>query len=118
MAIGDAVAALREAQTFTVERLKPGPSCRAYFEDYNGYMRGRGFAPETQLHCHSQGYDAIERPLIRHDETMTVGPNMNIGIHPSIGNARVFATICDNFLTHPDGSVERLYETPPEIVEL
>ncbi|HTP83184.1 MAG TPA: M24 family metallopeptidase [Alphaproteobacteria bacterium] len=114
----DAFSAVRDAQAFTVERLKPGVSCRALFEDYNGYMRGRGFPPETRLHCHSQGYDAVERPLIRHDETMTIGPNMNIGIHPSIGNARVFATICDNFLTHPDGSVERLHKTPPEIVEL
>jgi Xaa-Pro aminopeptidase len=114
----DAFAAVRDAQAFTVERLKPGVSCRALFEDYNGYMRGRGLAPETRLHCHSQGYDAVERPLVRHDETMTIGPNMNIGIHPVVANARVFATICDNFLTHLDGSVERLHKTPPEIVEI
>lgn len=114
----DAFAAVREAQAFTVERLKPGASCRALFDEYNAYMRGRGLTPETRLHCHSQGYDAVERPLIRHDETMALGAHMNIGVHPSIGNARTFATICDNFLTHADGSVERLHKTPPEIVEL
>ena len=116
--LADAFAAVREAQQFTIERLRPGAACRAVFDDYNAYMRGRGLAPETRLHCHSQGYDAVERPLIRHDETMTIAANMNIGIHPSIGNARVFATICDNFLTHADGSVERLHKTPQEITEL
>lgn len=114
----EAFAAVRAAQQFTVERLKPGASCRALFEEYNAYMKGRGLAPETRLHCHSQGYDAVERPLVRHDETMQLAANMNIGVHPSVGSARVFATICDNFLTHADGSVERLHKTPPEIVEL
>ncbi len=114
----DAFAAMRAAQDFTVGLLKPGASCRAIFDEYNSYMRGNGLAPETRLHCHSQGYDAVERPLIRHDESMTVAANMNIGIHPSTGNPRVFATICDNFLTHPDGSVERLHRTPQEITEL
>ena len=116
--LADAFAAVREAQAFTVDRLKPGMSCRALFEEYNGYMRSHGLAPETRLHCHSQGYDAVERPLIRHDETMALSAHMNIGIHPSVGDARMFATICDNFLTHADGSVERLHKTPAEIVEL
>jgi Xaa-Pro aminopeptidase len=114
----DAFAAVREAQDFTIERLKPGTSCRALFAAYNAYMGGRGLPPETRLYCHSQGYDAVERPLIRHDETMAIAADMNIGIHPSVGNARVFATICDNFLTHADGSVERLHKTPREIIEL
>jgi Xaa-Pro aminopeptidase len=114
----DAFATVREAQVFTAERLTPGASCSTLFDEYNAYMRGRGLAPETRLHCHSQGYDAVERPLIRHDETMTLAADMNIGIHPSIGNARVFATICDNFLTRAGGSAERLHKTPSEIVEV
>ena len=60
----------------------------------------------------------VEAPLIRSDESMTIAPHMNIGIHPSITTKSVFATVCDNFLTLPDGSVERLHRTPQDIVEL
>ena len=73
---------------------------------------------ETRLHCHGQGYPSVERPLIRHDETMTIRPHMNIGIHPSFGSREMFVTVCDNFLTHADGTVERLHRTPQTIVEL
>lgn len=110
--------AMAAAQDYTVGLLKPGADCAEIFAAYNDYMRARGFAAESRLHCHSQGYDAVERPLIRNDESMTIVPNMNIGIHPSTLSRTVFATICDNFLTLPDGSVERLHRTPREIVEL
>jgi Xaa-Pro aminopeptidase len=106
------------AQEFTASLLKPGASCRDIFAKYNDYMHANGLAPETRLHCHSQGYDAVERPLIRHDETMTLAGNMNIGIHPSFGNPRMFMTVCDNFLLHEDGAVERLSKTPHRIYEI
>ncbi|MFL5059833.1 MAG: hypothetical protein ACJ8DQ_07085 [Xanthobacteraceae bacterium] len=81
-------------------------------------MRERGFAEETRLHGHGQGYDSVERPLVRHDEEMTIEADMNIGIHPSVLTRDLFATVCDNFLTRPDGSVERLHRTPQKIFEL
>jgi hypothetical protein len=28
---------------------------------------------------------------------MTLGTSMNIGLHPTFGNARLFVTVCDNF---------------------
>ena len=73
---------------------------------------------EVRLHCHGQGYDVVERPLIRDDETMTLSADMNIGLHPSWANSRLFVTVCDNFLIHADGTVERLHKTPREIIEL
>jgi Xaa-Pro aminopeptidase len=111
-------AALVTAQGYTVDLLKPGASCADIFARYNDYMCMQGFAPETRLHCHSQGYDAVERPLIRNDEDMTIAPHMNIGIHPSVMTRTLFATVCDNFLTLPDGGVERLHKIPQDIVEL
>ena len=110
--------AMAAAQDYTVDLLKAGACCAEIFAAYNDYMRTHGFAPESRLHCHSQGYDAVERPLIRNDESMSIAADMNIGIHPSTLGRTVFATICDNFLTRPDGSVERLHRTPREIVEL
>ena len=109
-----------EAQDFTIGLLKPGASCREIFAEYNAYMRGRGLPEERRVHCHGQGYDVVERPLIRSDESMTIEANMNIGLHPSPGlhNPRVFVTVCDNFLIGADGEVERLHTTPREIIEL
>ncbi len=114
----DAFGLAVEAQDFTIQRLTPGARASDIFAEYQAWLRARGLPEETRLHCHGQGYDVVERPLIRNDETLTLGPNMNIGLHPSWSNARIFVTVCDNFLIHADGTVERLHKTPREIIEL
>ena len=40
------------------------------------------FPPELRLYCHGQGYDLVERPLVRADETMTLAAGMNLAVHP------------------------------------
>jgi len=117
-ALVDAFGAVVDAQRYTVSLLKPGTSCRDVFAQYNAYMRRRELPEERRVHCHGQGYEVVERPLIRDDESMKIAANMNIGIHPSISNDKMFATVCDNFLTCVDGTVERLHETPQTIIEL
>lgn len=114
----DAFALAVEAQDFTAARLKPGASARAIFAEYQDWLAARGLPLETRLHCHGQGYDVVERPLIRDDESMTLGPRMNIGIHPSWSTPRLFVTVCDNFLIDANGTVERLHKTPRTIIEL
>ena len=114
----DRFGAMLEAQCYTQDLLKPGASSSELFRIYNAYMRSRGFPEERRLHCHGQGYEPVERPLVRSDETMSIGADMNIGIHPSFASERLFVTVCDNFLTRADGSVERLHATPQEIFEL
>jgi Xaa-Pro aminopeptidase len=113
-----AFAAMVAAQDYTLDLLKPGAACRDAFAAYNAYMHARGFAEEARLHCHSQGYDSVEPPLVRHDEAMAMAAGMNIGVHPSVTTRSLFATVCDNFLTCADGSVERLHRTPRAIVEI
>ncbi len=114
----DAFGMAVEAQDFTVKLLRPGARCSEIFGEYQAYLRARNLPAEARLHCHGQGYDVVERPLIRNDETMTLGASMNIGLHPSWSNARLFVTVCDNFLIGADGAVERLHRTPREIIEL
>ena len=80
-------------------------------------MKGKGWAEEKRLHCHGQGYENVERPLIRNDEPMKIAAHMNIGIHPIAANARVAATICDNFLTLENGNIERLHTTEQKVFE-
>ncbi len=64
-------------------------------------MRSRGLPPELRLYAHGQGYDLVERPLIRADETMTIEENMNFAVHPGYETPSIFAVICDNYLIGP-----------------
>ena len=85
------------------------------FEAYNAFLRRKGLPEERRLHCHAQGYDTVERPLARYEETLKFAPGMNVGIHPGFGNQRLFMTVCDNYLIGADGAPERLHKTPSRI---
>lgn len=105
------------AQRFTVEQLRPGAPCREVFEAYNEFMREHGRPAEQRIHAHGQGYDLVERPLIRFDETMTVQAGMNFACHPNYAIDGFTSWICDNWLVGPGGPGERLHRFPQEIVE-
>src|SRR5437879_2730095 len=79
----DEFALVLEAQRFTLARMKPGAKCSEIFAEYNAFMRQNKRPEEKRLHSHGQGYDMVERPLIRHDETMTIQKNMNMVCHPT-----------------------------------
>ena len=98
--------------------LEPGATCAEIFAEHNAFMQKRGMHKEPRLHCHGQGYDVVERPMVRHDEDMPLGTSMNIGLHPTFGNTRLFVTVCDNFLIGADGKIENLHNTPRKIFEL
>lgn len=106
------------AQKFVLDRLKPGASCKDVFEAYNGFMRENGRPEEKRLHCHGQGYDMVERPLVRFDETMTIRKNMNIVVHPTYVTAHTFSWVCDNYLIGDGGVAEKLHKFPQKIFEL
>jgi Xaa-Pro aminopeptidase len=107
-----------QAQKFTLDLLKPGASCRDAFETYNAFMREHGKPEEKRLHCHGQGYDMVERPLVRSDETMALAKNMVLSAHPSYMTARTYSWVCDNFLIGDSGVVEKLHQLPQKIYEL
>jgi hypothetical protein len=81
-------------------------------------MRTRGLPEERRIHCHGQGYELVERPLIRHDESMAIAESMHIAVHPGVANARVFASRTECYLIGPDGAGRGLHATSPKIVEL
>jgi len=114
----DEFAFVLEAQKFVLDLLRPGASCKDIFEAYNAFMRKNGRPEEKRLHCHGQGYDMVERPLIRFDETMPIQQNMNIVVHPTYATARTFSWVCDNFLIGKDGVAEKLHKFPQKIFEL
>ena len=114
----DEFAFVLEAQKFTLARLKPGAKCSEIFAEYNAFMRKNKRPEEKRLHSHGQGYDMVERPLIRHDETMTVQKNMNMVCHPTYVTERTYSWCCDNFLIGESGVAEKLHGFPQKIVEL
>jgi len=107
-----------KAQQFTLSLLKPGASCKDAWETYNQFMRQNGKPEEKRLHCHGQGYDMVERPLIRSDETMTIEVGMNLAVHPGYETDSIFAVICDNYIVGPQGPGACLHRTAKQIFEV
>ena len=64
----DELAFTIEARRITLDLLKPGTPCKEVWDTYNAFMRENGRPEEARLYCHGQGYDLVERPLVRHDE--------------------------------------------------
>ncbi len=107
-----------EARKFNLDMLKPGTPCREIFAAYNDFMRKNGRPEEKRLHCHGQGYDLVERPLIRNDEPMNIEKDMNIVVHPTYIRGHVLSWVCDNYLIETNGPSERLHHFPEIITEL
>jgi len=123
--VGKASAELREEFAFALEArkfnlglLKPGAASNDIFAAYNDFMRRSGRPEEKRLHCHGQGYDLVERPLIRDDEPMAIAQDMNIVVHPTYIRGHVLSWVCDNYLIEANGPGERLHRFPEIITEL
>ncbi len=114
----DEFAFVLQAQQFTLELLQPDADPADIFARYNAFMRKNGRPEETRLYAHGQGYDMVERPLIRHDETLKVGRNMLFAVHPTYVTARTYSWVCDNYLVDENGRVEALHKFPQKITEL
>lgn len=107
-----------EAQEFMRGLLKPGAASKEVFESYNEFMRSHGRPEEKRLHCHGQGYDMVERPLVRGDETMLLARNMVLAAHPAYVTPSSYNWVCDDFLIGEDSIAEKLHKFPQKIFEI
>jgi Xaa-Pro aminopeptidase len=114
----DALGHILEAQQNTLKLLKPGASCKDVLEAHNAFMRGRSLPEEKRLYSHGQGYDMVERPLVRFDEPMKITENMNIVVHPGMMTDRLFMTNTDNYIIGKNGPGECIHRTPKKILEV
>ncbi|MEI9477036.1 MAG: M24 family metallopeptidase [Deltaproteobacteria bacterium] len=112
----DAFGAAVEAQKVTLNMLKPGANTKDIIEANNEFLQKRGYNPETRLYAHGQGYDLVERPLIRQDEPMKIKAGMNITVHPGAANASIWGSICDNYIVTESGVGPCIHTTPKEII--
>jgi Xaa-Pro aminopeptidase len=115
--IRDAHALVLEAEHNVLKRMKPGAACADVFAAHNVFMREHGLPEEKRILCHGQGYEMVERPLIRQDETMTLRENMNMGLHAAMVVRGNFMSNTNNFLIGPGGP-ERLHATEQKLFEL
>ena len=114
----DAFAVVVAAQKHTVANLKPGTACADIYAAHNAFMQRHGAPPEQRLYGHSQGYDMVERPLLRSDETIPIAADMCVAVHPGFPTKTNFVFICDNFLIHADGAVEHMHKAEQKIYEV
>lgn len=114
----DGFESMKETQAHTLRMLKPGASCAEVAKSHDDYMRARGLPAELRLYSHGQGYDLVERPLVRADETMTIAENMNLAVHPGYETPSIFAVICDNYFIEAGGPGACLHRTPKQIFEI
>jgi Xaa-Pro aminopeptidase len=114
----DGFEAMKEAQARTLSLIKPGAACRDIAAAHDDFMHTRRLPPERRLYCHGQGYDLVERPLIRADETMALEENMNLAVHPGYESDSLFAVICDNYLVGAQGPSECLHKTAKQVFEI
>jgi Xaa-Pro aminopeptidase len=114
----DGLEAVKAAQRFMLDSMKPGADPCEISAAFNEYMRGRNLPEETRLNAHGMGYDMVERPLIRSDESMKLAAGMCIVVHPGFINERMFAVVCDNYFIEDHGTSASLHRTPQTIIEL
>ena len=114
----DGFEAVRQAQDYTLSLMKPGAAPRDIHAAHDAYMKERGLPPELRLYAHGQGYDMVERPLIRSDETMPLAANMNFAVHPGYETPSIFAVICYNYIVGETGPGECLHKTAKQVFEL
>ena len=117
-ALKDAFANVKEAQDHTLSMIKPGADPAVIAKAHDEWMTARGLPPERRLYAHGQGYDLVERPLIRADETMKLAAGMNLAVHPGYDDDTVFAVICDNYLVTDHGVSDCLHQTPKQVFEI
>ena len=117
-AMKDELAFCKELRKLTLDLLKPGASCKDIWDAFNAFMRKNGRPEELRLYCHGQGYDLVERPLIRNDESMAIAKDMNIVVHPTYIYGGYMNWLCDNYLIGGNGPGDRLHQFPEEIVEV
>lgn len=114
----DGFAAVHEAQNATLRHMRPGVAAGTIAAAHDSFMHSLGLPQERRLYSHGQGYDMVERPLIRRDETMLLRAGTCLAVHPGYETDSMFAVICDNYMIGASGPGECLHRTEKKIFEV
>lgn len=116
--LSEAFDKVKAAQDYSTSLMKPGADPKEIFKAYNEYMKSHGLPEEGRIHSHAQGYDIVQRPLIRFDETMKLEPDMFFAVHPAEVKPNVFTFCCDNIFITATGNSGYLHATERKIHEI
>lgn len=124
--LGTAGAQLREAceqsrllRQQILPAMRPGAACASVLTEHNEHRAAMGHLAENRIFAHGQGYNLVERPLVRGDEPMKLSAGMNLAVHPTLADGQTcFAVVCDNFLLGRDGQMARLHRTEEKVFEV
>ncbi len=116
--LAEAFEKVKAAQDYSTSLMKPGADCREIFKAYNEYMKSHGLPEEGRIHSHAQGYDIVQRPLIRFDEPMKLEADMFFAVHPAESKPSVFTFCCDNIFITATGNSGYLHATERKIHEI
>jgi Xaa-Pro aminopeptidase len=114
----DGFAAAQEAQNATLRHMRPGAACGEIAAAHDSFMQSLGLPVERRLFAHGQGYDMVERPLIRADEPMALRAGVCLAVHPGYETSAQFSVICDNYMIGPNGPGKCLHRTEKKIFEI
>jgi len=106
-----------EAQDYVATLLRPGMPAAQVWTEFNHFMVKHGRPEEKRLFCHGQGYDLVERPLVRHDEAAVISAGMNFACHPTFITPSLFCTSCDNYLVSEQDTT-RIHQFRRGIIEI
>jgi Xaa-Pro aminopeptidase len=95
--------------------MKPGAEPKELLATHNKLLTKMGHPIELRLYAHGQGYDMVERPGIRPEETMTLKKDMFMAIHPGIQTKTANGSCCDNYLITNTGA-KILSKLPREVL--
>jgi Xaa-Pro aminopeptidase len=112
----DAFGTALEAQKLSLGMLKPGANCKDVWDANSAFLEKKGYFAERRLYAHGQGYDLVERPLIRDDEPMKIAEGMNLTVHPNAIRQTVWAGVTDNYIVTKNGVSACIHKTPKEII--
>ena len=115
-ALQDAFGVSLEAQEISLNMLQPGADPKDVWDANNAFLESKGYFPERRLYAHGQGYDLVERPLIRYDEPMPIKAGMNLTVHPTAVSETAWAGATDNYFVGESGVGPCLHKTPKEII--
>jgi Xaa-Pro aminopeptidase len=109
---------VKAAQNITLSMLKPGADPLGMLHANNEFLRSQGYAEETRIYAHGQGYSLVERPSFQPGEKMKIREGMNIAVHPKAFTKKATAIIVDNYIVTENGVSKCLHKTPKEIFKL
>lgn len=107
----------KQAQQFALSLLKPGARASDVFTSYSDYLAELGYPPEKRVFSHGQGYDLVERPLIRWDESMALEAGMCLAVHPALTANGAFSVLCDNVIIEAEGA-RLIHKTPQKLFQI